>query len=61
MLMEISIRDDKAELFLQLIEELRHTVVERSQVVSQKHDEGDFAWNESELLHRIDDMHQEAS
>ena len=57
MLMEISVRYDKAELFLQLIQELKSSMVERFQIISpsSKLDEESF-FDEVELQNRIEDI-----
>jgi len=57
MVMEISVRDDKAELFLQLVQELKSSVIERFQIISpsSKLDEESF-FDETELESRIEDI-----
>ena len=34
MLLQISVKDDKAELFLQIVEELKSTMIDRFDIVS---------------------------
>ncbi|HHB94904.1 MAG TPA: hypothetical protein ENK88_07140 [Campylobacterales bacterium] len=52
MVLQISVRDDKSELFLQLIEELKNTMIEKFHIVStNNHD-----FDEIELLNRINDI-----
>lgn len=45
MLLNISVKDEKAELFLQLIKELKYSMIDRFEIVTQ-----DGATIESELL-----------
>jgi len=51
MVLQISVKDEKAELFLQLIEELKSNMVEKFQILSS---EGDF--EEEELISRVNDV-----
>jgi len=57
MLLQISVKDDKAELFLQLIEELKNSMIDRFDIVS---DDGTIFSNESleeqELLTRSNEL-----
>ena len=53
MLLQISVKDDKAELFLQLVEELKSTMIDRFDIVSN---DGTIIssdlFDEQELLNR---------
>ncbi len=51
MTIQISIKDEKAKLFLDLLEELKNTMVEQYQVIS----EDDF-FDEDELLRRVNEI-----
>lgn len=57
MLLQISVKDDKAELFLQLIEELKSTMIDRFDIVS---DDGTIIsgdlFNDQELLNRSNEF-----
>jgi len=57
MLLQISVKDDKAELFLQLIEELKNSMIDRFDIVS---DDGIIFSSESleeqELLTRSNEL-----
>ena len=61
MVLQISVKDEKAELFLQLIQELKNNMVEKFHIVScsnnQKQKFESF-FDEKELLNRIDDIKQ---
>lgn len=53
MVLQISVKDDKAELFLQLIEELKSSMIDRFDIVS----ENETTFDNQELLKRSNDMH----
>ena len=54
MLLQISVKDDKAELFLQLVEELKNTMIDRFDIVS---DDGTIiSFDEQELLNRSNEL-----
>ena len=57
MLLQISVKDDKAELFLQLIEELKSSMIDRFDIVSS---DGtilsDDLFDEQELLNRSNEF-----
>jgi len=61
MVLQISVKEDKAELFLQLIQELKNSMIEKFHIISNdsKSDEktvqGNF-FDEAELLNRINDI-----
>jgi hypothetical protein len=57
MLLQISVKDDKAELFLQLVEELKSSMIDRFDIVSKDGTiiSGDF-FDEKELLNRSNDL-----
>ncbi len=59
MLLQISVKDDKAELFLQLIEELKSSMIDRFDIVSK---DGtiisDDLFDEQELLNRSNALKQ---
>ncbi len=51
MVLQISIKDEKAKLFLELIEELKNSMVERYQIISN-----DEFIDEQELLNRSNEI-----
>ena len=57
MLLQISVKDDKAELFLQLVEELKSSMIDRFDIVSK---DGTIISNDSfyeqELLNRSNEL-----
>ena len=57
MLLQISVKDDKAELFLQLIEELKSSMIDRFDIVSN---DGTIissdVFDEQDLLNRSNDV-----
>ena len=57
MILQISVKDDKAELFLQLVEELKSSMIDRFDIVSK---DGtiisDEILNEHELLKRSQEL-----
>lgn len=57
MLLQISVKDDKAELFLQLVEELKSSMIDRFDIVSS---DGtiisDNLFDENELLKRSKEL-----
>lgn len=57
MLLQISVKDDKAELFLQLIEELKSSMIDRFDIVSKDGTiiSGDL-FDEQELLKRSNEL-----
>jgi len=59
MLLQISVKDDKAELFLQLVEELKSSMIDRFDIVSK---DGtiisDDYFDEKELLNRSNELKQ---
>jgi len=59
MLLQISVKDDKAELFLQLVEELKSSMIDRFDIVSK---DGtiisDDYFGEKELLNRSNELKQ---
>ena len=59
MLLQISVKDDKAELFLQLVEELKSSMIDRFDIVSK---DGtiisDDYFDEKELLKRSNELKQ---
>lgn len=57
MLLQISVKDDKAELFLQLVEELKSSMIDRFDIVSKDGTiiSGDF-FDEKELLNRSNEL-----
>ena len=59
MLLQISVKDDKAELFLQLVEELKGSMVDRFDIVSKDGTiiSGDM-FDEQELLDRSSELKQ---
>jgi hypothetical protein len=59
MTLEVSIRDEKAELFLELITELKSSMVEQFRVIAPSV-ESDKAgtWDEAELVRRIHDVRE---
>ncbi len=59
MLLQISVKDDKAELFLQLIEELKSSMIDRFDIVSKDGTiiSGDI-FDEQELLNRSNELKQ---
>ena len=59
MVLQISVRDDKSELFLQLVEELKNTMVEKFQIISPDTDfSKNYNLDEEELLKRTNDIKQ---
>ncbi len=60
MLLQISVKDDKAELFLQLIEELKSSMIDRFDIISS---DGtiisDDLFDEKELLKRSNELKQD--
>ena len=57
MVLQISVKEDKAELFLQLIQELKNSMIEKFHIVS--HDGKtvqDNFFDEAKLLNRINDI-----
>ncbi|MCD6212839.1 MAG: hypothetical protein J7J02_07655 [Sulfurovum sp.] len=59
MLLQISVKDDKAELFLQLVEELKSSMIDRFDIVSKDGTilSGDI-FDEQELLNRSNELKQ---
>ena len=59
MLLQISVKDDKAELFLQLVEELKSSMIDRFDIVSKDGTilSDDF-FDEKELLNRSNELKQ---
>ena len=59
MLLQISVKDEKAELFLQLIEELKSSMIDRFDIVSKDGTviSGDM-FDEKELLNRSNELKQ---
>jgi hypothetical protein len=59
MLLQISVKDDKAELFLQLVEELKSSMIDRFDIVSKDGTilSDDF-FDERELLKRANELKQ---
>jgi hypothetical protein len=59
MLLQISVKDDKAELFLQLVEELKSSMIDRFDIVSK---DGTIIsseiFDEQELLNRSNELKQ---
>ena len=57
MLLQISVKDDKAELFLQLVEELKSSMIDRFDIVSNDGTiiSGDL-FDEEELLNRSNEL-----
>ena len=57
MLLQISVKDDKAELFLQLVEELKNSMIDRFDIVS---DDGTIissdVFDTQELLNRSNEL-----
>ena len=53
MILQISVKDEKAELFLQLIEELKSSMIDRFDIVSK--DEA-YLFDEDELLKRSHEL-----
>jgi len=57
MVLQISVKDDKAELFLQLIEELKSSMIDKFDIISK---DGavisDEIWDEQELLKRSHEL-----
>jgi len=60
MLLQISVKDDKAELFLQLIEELKSSMIDRFDILSADGTiiSGDL-FDEKELLNRSHELKQD--
>jgi len=57
MVFQISVRDDKSELFLQLIEELKNTMIEKFHIISSNTNlDENHNFDEIELLNRINDI-----
>ena len=54
MLLQISVKDDKAELFLQLMQELKSTMVDRFDILSSD----DIVFDEEELLKRVEEINE---
>ena len=59
MLLQISVKDEKAELFLQIIEELKSSMIDRFDIIL-KNDTiiTDNYFDEEELLNRSDELKQ---
>ena len=57
MVLQISVKEDKAELFLQLIQELKNSMIEKFHIISndEKTIQDNF-FDEVELLNRINDI-----
>jgi len=51
MILQISVKDEKAKLFLELIEELKNSMVEKYQIISN-----DDSFDEKELLERYNEI-----
>ena len=51
MVLQISVKDEKAKLFLELIEELKSSMVDKYQIISD-----DTLFDEKELLKRSDEI-----
>ncbi len=59
MLLQISVKDDKAELFLQLIEELRSSMIDRFDIISSDGTAiSDDLFDEKELLKCSNELKQ---
>ena len=59
MLLQISVKDEKAELFLQLIEELKSSMIDRFDIISKNNTIViDNYFDEEELLNRSDELKQ---
>ena len=59
MLLQISVKDEKAELFLQLIEELKSSMINRFDIISKNNTIViDNYFDEEELLNRSDELKQ---
>ena len=55
MLLQISVKDEKAELFLQLMEELKNSMIDRFDIV---YDDGIIIFDEQDLLNRCEEVKQ---
>lgn len=53
MVLQISVKDDKAELFLQLIEELKTSMIDKFDIVP----DNEAIFDTNELLKRSTDIH----
>jgi len=51
LVLQISVKDEKAKLFLELIEELKSSMVDKYQIISD-----DTLFDEKELLKRSDEI-----
>jgi hypothetical protein len=57
MVLQISVKDDKAELFLQLIEELKNSMIDKFDIISNDDTIiSDKIFDEKELLNRSNDL-----
>ncbi len=56
MILKISVKDDKAELFLQLIEELKSSMIDSFDIISS--DNANDFFDEKELLKRSNELKQ---
>ena len=54
MTVQISIKDEKAKLFLELLEELKNSMIEKYQIISN-----DEFFDEEELLNRSNEIKNE--
>ncbi|SFV65701.1 hypothetical protein MNB_SV-13-1767 [hydrothermal vent metagenome] len=52
MILQISVKDEKSELFLALIQELKNSMIEKIQIISPKED----FFDEKELSTRVDEI-----
>jgi len=61
MLLNISVKDEKAELFLQLIKELKYSMIDRFEIVAKDGTtiEGEL-FDEQELLNRSNEIKQKS-
>jgi hypothetical protein len=57
MVLQISVKDDKAELFLQIIEELKNSMIDKFDIISNDDTIiSDKIFDEKELLNRSNDL-----
>ena len=56
MVLEVSIKDEKAELFIQLLQELKSSVIEKFQVLSTSEKDNFTVEEEKEILKRYDEI-----
>jgi len=57
MVLQISVKEGKSELFLQLIQELKNSMIDKYHILSDDIEVNDTL-DETELLKRIDDIKQ---